>query len=116
MEAGITPWAYYEGVWDQRLKYLAELPRAKTVGFFQASDIFKVKEVLGDTMCIIGGMPNSLLHNGTVVEVQDYTSKLCKVVGKSGGYIMGTCVGELSGSKPELVKTWVEATKKYGVY
>ena len=110
------PYVFYEGVWDQRLKYLAELPRAKTVGFFQASDIFKIKEVLGDTMCIMGGMPNSLLHNGTVVEVQNFTRKLCEVVGKGGGYIMGTCVGELSGSKPELVKTWVEATKKYGVY
>ena len=33
---GITPICFYEGVWDQRLKYLAELPKGKTVGWFQS--------------------------------------------------------------------------------
>ena len=59
------PFVFYEGVWDQRLKYLAELPKGKTAGLFQFSDIFKVKEVVGDTMCIMGGMRNSLLQAGT---------------------------------------------------
>ena len=68
---GITPICFYEGVWDQRLKYLAELPKGKTVGWFQKSDIFKVKEVVGDTLCIIGGMKNSLLQSGTVEQVRD---------------------------------------------
>ena len=70
IDAGITPWVFYEGIWDQRLKYLAELPKGKTVGMFQSSDIFKVKEVLGDVMCIVGGMPNSMLQGGTVEQVR----------------------------------------------
>jgi hypothetical protein len=107
---------FYEGVWDQRLKYLAELPRGKTIGMFQASDIFKVKEVLGDTMCIIGGMPNSLLRGGTAAEVREHTRKVCQVVGKGGGFIMSTGVAEMAGSKPELVKAWVDATREFGVY
>jgi hypothetical protein len=45
VENGITPYVFYEGIWDQRLKYLAELPRAKTAGWFQASDIFKVTQI-----------------------------------------------------------------------
>ncbi len=113
---GISVGVFYEGVWDKRLSYLAELPKGKTVGWFQASDIFRVKEVLGDTMCIIGGMPNSLLQGGTVEEVRAYTKRLCKDVGKGGGYIMSVGVGEMSGCKPELVKAWVDATKEYGVY
>ena len=116
IENGITPYVFYEGIWDQRLKYLAELPRAKTVGWFQRSDIFKVKEVLGDIMCIIGGMPNSLLASGTAEEVRARTKKVCDIVGKAGGFIMSTGVGEMSGSKPELVKVWVEATRRYGLY
>jgi hypothetical protein len=116
VENGITVGIFYEGIWDKRLKYLAELPGGKTVGWFQASDIFKVKEALGDTMCIMGGMPNSLLQAGTIEEVRAYTKKLCKVVGKGGGYIMSVGVGEMSGCKPELVKAWVDATKEYGVY
>ena len=116
IDAGITPWCYYEGVWDQRLQYLAELPKGKTMGSFQSSDIFKVKEIVGDTMCIMGGMPNSLLKGGTVEEVRDFTKKLCESVGKGGGFIMCTGVMELEGCKPELVKAWADATKEFGVY
>ncbi len=116
IENGITPGVFYEGVWDQRLQYLAELPKGKTIGWFQASNIFKVKEVLGDTMCIIGGMPNSLLQGGTIEEVRAHTKMLCQVVGKGGGYVMSVGVGEMSGCKPELVKAWVEATKEFGTY
>ena len=116
IDNGIRPGCFYEGVWDERLEYLTELPKGKTFGMFQASDIFKVKEVLGDTMCIIGGMPNSLIQSGTVQEVRDYTNKLCQEVGKDGGFIMSTGVGEMSGAKPELVKAWVDATLEYGSY
>jgi hypothetical protein len=116
VEAGIMPFVFYEGVWDQRLKYLAELPRAKTTGLFQFSDIFKVKEALRDTMCIMGGMRNSLLQAGTADEVRELTKKLCKEVGKGGGFIMSVGIGEMEGCKPDLVKVWVDATKEYGVY
>ncbi len=116
IERGLTPICFYEGVWDQRLKYLTELPKGKTVGWFQASDIFKVKEVVGDTMCIMGGMKNSLLQSGTVEQVREYTKKLCEVVGKGGGFIMCTGVGEMEGSNLELVRAWVDATREFGVY
>jgi uroporphyrinogen-III decarboxylase len=116
VDEGLTPVAFYEGVWDNRLQYLAELPKGKTVGYFQASDIYKVKDVVGDTMCIMGGMPNSLLQTGTVEAVREHTKKVCEVVGKGGGFIMGTSVGEMEGCKPELVRAWVDATKEYGTY
>ena len=116
VENGITPFCFYEGVWDQRLEYLAELPKGKTMGWFQSSDIFKVKQMVGDTMFIAGGMPNSLLQGGTVEQVRDYTKKLCEVVGKGGGYMMSTGIGEMEGCKPELVKAWAEATKEFGTY
>ena len=116
IENGITPYVFYEGVWDKRLKYLTELPRGKTVGWFQKSDIFKVKEIVGDTMCIVGGMSNSMLVSGTVEEIHEHTRKLCQIVGKGGGFVMCTSVGEMSGCKPELVKEWVAATHRYGVY
>ena len=112
----ITPFAFFEGAWDQRLEYLRELPAGKVMGWFQKSDIFKVKEVVGDTMCIIGGMPNSLLAGGSVSEVREHTQRLCEVVGKNGGYIMSTGVGELEGSKLELVRAWVDATREFGIY
>lgn len=115
VEAGITPWVYYEGVWDQRLHYLAELPQGKTVGSFQDSDIFKVKEAVGDTMCILGGMPLSLLKPGASPQrVREHTQKLCQVVGRDGGFVMTTNVMELEGCDPVLIKVWADATKEFG--
>jgi uroporphyrinogen-III decarboxylase len=116
VEAGIMPFVFYEGVWNQRLKYLTELPKGKTCGLFQSSDIFKVKEIVGDTMCIMGGMRNSMLQAGTAEEVRAFTKRLCEEVGKGGGFIMSVGVGEMEGCKPELVKVWVETTKEFGVY
>jgi hypothetical protein len=29
---------------------------------------------------------------------------------------MTTGIGEMEGSRPELVKTWVDTTKEYGIY
>jgi len=116
VEHGITPIVFYEGRWDQRLEYLAELPKGKTVGWFQATDLVRAKEVLGDTMCIVGGMPNSLLKAGPAEEVRAHTKRMCEVVGKGGGFMMCSGVGELAGSDPGLVKVWAEATKEFGTY
>jgi len=115
-EHDIMPICFYEGVWDQRLEYLADLPKGKTAGWFQRSDIFKVKDVVGDTMCIIGGMKNSLLKNGTVEKVRARTKELCERVGEGGGFIMSTGVGEMEGSDLELVRTWAEAAREFGAY
>ncbi len=116
IDEGITPWVYYEGTWDERLKYLAELPKGKSVGMFQDSDIFKVKEVVGDTLCILGGMPIPMLKNGTPESIREYTCKVCQEVGKDGGFIMSTSVLELEGCNPELIKAWTDATKEFGTY
>jgi uroporphyrinogen-III decarboxylase len=116
VEHDIRPVCFYEGVWNDRLEYLAELPKGKTAGWFQSSDIFKVKEVVGDTMCIIGGMKNSLLQAGTPEQVRAETKKVCEVVGQGGGFIMSTGVGEMEGSNLDLVRVWADATREFGVY
>ena len=67
-------------------------------------------------MKIIGGMKNSLLQGGTVAQVRERTQKVCEIVGRGGGFIMGTEVLDLEGSKPELVRAWVAATREFGVY
>jgi len=115
IDEGLTPMPFFEGVYDQRLEYLAELPKGKVLGLFDRSDIFKVKEVLKDTMCICGGMPISLLQTGTPESVKEYTKKLIDVVGKDGGFIMGSST-VLDEANPELVKVWADFTKEYGTY
>ena len=113
--ADIMPGLFYEGVWDQRLHYLRELPRAKTTGHFQSTNIHRLKEVVGDVMCISGAFPASLLQVGTPEKVREHTKLLCQVLGKNGGYIMAAN-SSMDECDPTLVKIWVDATKEYGVY
>jgi hypothetical protein len=112
IDLGITPVVFYEGCWDQRLPYLAELPKGKTIGMFQSTDIFKAKQALDGVMCIMGGMPVGMLMSATPREVRDYTREVCMSVGRGGGFIMTTGVGDLEGCDPELVRAWIDAAKE----
>lgn len=112
---GATPCIYWEGYYDTRLEYLAKLPKGKILGMFQRTDLFKAKEILGDTMCIAGDMPLSLLQTGTPEQVRAYAKKLIDVVGKDGGFIMSSG-GVMDEAEPELVKVWKDFTNDYGVY
>ena len=114
-DAGLTPFVFWEGSWDQRLEYLRELPKGKVVGWFDRTNLFKAKEVIGDTMCICGDMPLSLLQTGTPEQVKAYAKKLIDVVGRGGGFIMGSNT-VLDNANPKLVKVWVDFTREYGVY
>lgn len=116
IDLGITPWVFYEGVWDQRLEYLTRFPAGKTVGLFQSSDIFRVKEIVGDTMCIVGGMPVSLLRSGSREQIREHTHELCERVGRGGGFVMSTSVRELESCDPVRVRTWTDATREFGAH
>jgi Uroporphyrinogen decarboxylase (URO-D) len=115
IDEGLTPCPFFEGIHTQRLEYYADLPKGKILGFFDSTDIFKAKEIIGDTMCMSGFMPLSLLQTGTPAQVKEYSKKLIDVVGKDGGFIMGP-KSAMDETNPELVKVWFDFTKEYGVY
>ncbi|MCJ7796033.1 MAG: hypothetical protein MUQ56_04600 [Thermoleophilia bacterium] len=115
IEAGLTPCPFFEGSYDTRLEYLAELPAGKVMARFDRTDLVKAKEVLGGSMCVSGGMPVSLLQTGTREQIEEHTEMLIDTVGKDGGFIMGSS-SVLDEVRPELVRAWVDATVKYGQY
>ncbi len=115
IDEGMIPSIFYEGIWDDRLEYLADLPKGKTRGMFDRSDMFKVKEVLGGVMPISGGFPVSMLQSSRPDELREFTKKWCEVMGKNGGYIMGAS-SAMDYCDKDLVKVWIDATKEYGAY
>ena len=115
IDKGLIPCPFFEGDYTSRLEYLTELPKGKVIGQFDTTDPVKAKKIVGDTMCIAGMMPLSLLQMGTPDKVKKYTKQLIDVVGKGGGFIMGPR-GSMDECDPELVKVWVDFTKQYGVY
>jgi hypothetical protein len=115
IDAGLTPCPFFEGDYTSRLNYLLELPRGKALGYFDTSDIIRVKEILGNHLCIMGNVPCSLLQTGSPQNVKDYCKKLIDVVGKGGGFIMAprSAIDEV---KPENLKAMIDFTREYGVY
>jgi hypothetical protein len=115
INVGLTPCPFFEGDYTSRLKYLLELPQGKVLGYFDASDIQKVKEILGNHLCIMGNVPPSLLQTGSPQDVTDYCKKLIDVAGKGGGFIMAprSAIDEV---KPENLKTMINVAREYGVY
>ena len=77
------------------------------------SDIFKAKEILGDHMCIMGDVPASLSTLGTIEEMDAYCKRLIEVVGKGGGFILGTGCAVPPDTKLENFKAMINSAKKY---
>ena len=115
IDAGVIPCPFFEGDYTSRLNYLAELPKGKIVGHFDNSDIKKVKELVGDTMCIMGNVPSSLLQTGTQQDVKEYCKKLIDDIAPGGGFIMAPR-SSIDEAKPENIRTMIEFTREYGVY
>jgi len=115
IEGGCIPFPAAEGGYNSRLEIIKDLPKGKTLWMFDQTDILKAKEIVGETLCIFGNVPSSMLAVGTPQDVKDYCKKAIDTVGKDGGFIManGAFFDE---AKPENVKAMVDFTKEYGVY
>ena len=94
---------------------IKDIPAGKACYAFEATDMVKAKEILGDTVCIRGNVPLSIMATGTQDQVRAYCKKLIDTVAKGGGYIMDTSTG-LDDAKPENVKALFDFTREYGVY
>lgn len=112
---GLTPFPLWEGDCASRLEIIKDIPPGKACYAFEATDLFRAKEILRDTVCIQGNVPLSLLIAGTPDKVKAYCKKLIERVGIDGGYIMSASTA-LDDAKPENVEAMFQFTKEYGVY
>jgi uroporphyrinogen-III decarboxylase len=115
IKEGCNPCPLWEGDCTFRLEIIKDVPPGKACYAFEATDMVKAKEILGDTVCIRGNVPLSILVTGTTESVRTSCKKLIDTVGKGGGYIMDASTG-LDDAKPENVKAMFEFTREYGVY
>jgi uroporphyrinogen-III decarboxylase len=115
IKEGCNPCPLWEGDCTSRLEIIKDIPAGKACYAFEATDMLKAKEILGDTVCIRGNVPLSILVAGSPQDVKAYCKRLIDTVGKGGGYIMDSATG-LDDAKPENVKAMFEFTREYGVY
>ena len=87
-EAGVVPCIFWEGDCTSRLEIIGDIPRGKAIYWFERTDIVRAKEVLGDVVCLRGGVPASLLTLGSPTEVRERCRQVIKACGHNGGFIL----------------------------
>ncbi len=112
---GLIPMPFWEGNCASRLDLIKDIPEGKAIYRFEATDMKRAKDALGDRICIRGNVPVSILATGTPDDVRAYCKSLIDYAGKGGGFIMDSAAG-FSDARPENVKAMFEFTKEYGVY
>jgi uroporphyrinogen-III decarboxylase len=113
---GCVPRMVIDGIYDEaRLKIISELPRTSVVWTMEQTDMFKAKEILGDSACITGNVTAPQFYTYSPQEIKEYCRKLIEVCGEGGGYILSL------GSGPDKCDTAclhaiIESAQEYGVY
>jgi hypothetical protein len=115
IDEGIVPQLFAEGGYNQRLEAICDIPKGKTVWWFDTTDMARAKETVGTVSCIAGNVPLDLLCTGTPDDVKDYCKKLIDTAGKDGGFILSSGAG-LQGSRAGNVKAMIDFSREYGVY
>ena len=120
IKLGKIPMPFFEGSYNDRLEYLEEFAKkhkGKIVYYFDNTDIIKVKEMMGDYVCIKGNIPASLFIAGTPKNMEEYVKKCIEGCKEGGGYIVdGGVVGIPNQARHENVQAMTDAVHKYGVY
>ena len=115
VEEGCVPLLFAEGGYRSRLSYLKELPKGSTLWLFDQTDMAEVKKQVGDTICIAGNVPTSLMVTGTPQLVDEYCKKLIDACAPGGGFIL-TTGASLDEGKADTTQALLEAVNKYGQY
>lgn len=109
IDAGLTPNPLFEGDCTSRLETVKDIPRGKAVYWFERTDLVRAKQILGDTVCIEGGVPSSVMIGGTPDQVKAYCKRLIDTVGRNGGFILNGDVGIPDEANPENVRALSQA-------
>lgn len=88
----VMPILHLDACWDQALDVFKDIPKGKCIMALDGQTNMKLaKETVGDSMCIMGDVPASLLAFGKPEEVHDYVTNLIKTMGPTGFIISSGC-------------------------
>lgn len=113
---GIIFGMHNDGNWDLNLEIMTDLPRNTYFQFDSTTDIFRARKVLGDRFTIMGDVGSDMLALASPSEIEEYSLKLIREVGKDGRFILSSGCEVPSNAKPENVKAMIDTAKKHGWY
>ena len=115
IDAGITPFVFFEGNYNSRLSIISDIPKGKAVYMFEKVDMKRVKETVGKTACICGNVSTVDLLFGTPEKIEAQVKRLLDDCAAGGGFIMD-CSIPIDKAKPENLHTFFDVTREYGRY
>ena len=115
IDAGLVPLLFAEGKYTRRLEIIKDLPPRSVIWYFDQTDMAQAKKILGDTACIMGNVPASLMVTGKPEDVKEHCRRLIEVCGPGGGYILTGGAG-ISKGNPDNMHAMMDAALEYGWY
>jgi uroporphyrinogen-III decarboxylase len=115
VDEGLVPLLFAEGSYNRRLEIISDLPKGKTIWWFDKTDMAKAKKTVGQVSCIAGNVPTDILCTGTPDDVKAYCKDLIDTAGKDGGFILSTGAG-MQDTKAENIRAMIDFSKQYGRY
>ncbi len=115
IKEGLNPTPFWEGDCTSRLEIIKDLPAGKAMYAFEATDLIKAKDILGNRISIKGGVPISILATGTPDDVRASCKRVIDYVGKDGGFLLSPSTN-IEDARVENVRAMFDFTREYGVY
>ena len=96
---GCVPWMMIDGKYDEpRLKIISDLPRSSVVWNMEQTDMFKAKEILGNSACITGNVTATQLYTYSPQELKSTAVSLSKFAAKAADIYCHWVPVRISGS------------------
>ncbi len=116
IEEGIMVSLFAEGAYNERLEYIGDFPKGWVTWMFDKTDMAKAKKMVGNTCCIAGNVPGSIVITGTPKQVKEECRKLIETCAPGGGYILAGGCTATETKNPANFRAFMEAAREYGVY
>lgn len=107
---GIIPYLFAEGSYNKRLDIIADYPTGWSLWYFDQTDMRKAKEIVGETSCIQGNVPSSLMTTAPVEQLRVYCEDLLEIFSNSGGFILSNGA-VLDDGTDDHVRTLIEVVR-----
>lgn len=106
----------FEVDYSHLFDYLQELPKTNIVGLFEQPNLREVKEKLGKTMGIAGGLSTNTLQYGTEDDCREMVRGLIDDLAYDGAYFLtpDKPLTSLIDAKPENLKAAADFAYEYG--
>jgi uroporphyrinogen-III decarboxylase len=115
IDDGISVHLFAEGRYNDRLEYIKDFPRGWVTWQFDQTDMANAKKIVGNTCCIVGNVPASIVITRSAKEVKECCRKLIEICAPGGSYILsgGAMATEATA---ENLRAFMEAAREYGTY